>query len=129
MQVTGEAEYTDDTPVPPNTLHAALVLSKMPHARILSIDDSESKSSLGFSGLFLAKDVPADNNIGPVVADEELFATDVVTCVGQVRGDLKLQFSLFFFTIFFKKIRLALAGHWCGCCGYTRKCKSCGRKS
>ncbi|CAN6803431.1 unnamed protein product [Brassica oleracea] len=86
MQVTGEAEYTDDTPVPPNTLHAALVLSKMPHARILSIDGSESKSSPGFAGLFLAKDVPADNKIGPVVADEELFATDVVTCVGQVIG-------------------------------------------
>ncbi|KAG2330892.1 hypothetical protein Bca52824_002072 [Brassica carinata] len=86
MQVTGEAEYTDDTPVPPNTLHAALVLSKMPHARILSIDDSLSKSSPGFAGLFLAKDVPADNNIGPVVTDEELFATDVVTCVGQVIG-------------------------------------------
>ncbi|XP_013611862.1 PREDICTED: xanthine dehydrogenase 1-like [Brassica oleracea var. oleracea] len=86
MQVTGEAEYTDDTPVPPNTLHAALVLSKMPHARIISIDDSESKSSPGFAGLFLAKDVPADNKIGPVVADEELFATDVVTCVGQVIG-------------------------------------------
>ncbi|KAF8116540.1 hypothetical protein N665_0017s0093 [Sinapis alba] len=86
MQVTGEAEYTDDTPVPPNTLHAALVLSKKPHARILSVDDSESKSSPGFAGLFLAKDVPADNKIGPVVADEELFATDVVTCVGQVIG-------------------------------------------
>ncbi|KAF3563699.1 hypothetical protein DY000_02010857 [Brassica cretica] len=85
MQVTGEAEYTDDTPVPPNTLHAALVLSKMPHARIISIDDSESKSSPGFSGLFLANDVPADNKIGPVVADEELFATDVV--IGVVVAD------------------------------------------
>ncbi|KAG2241107.1 hypothetical protein Bca52824_090394 [Brassica carinata] len=86
MQVTGEAEYTDDTPVPPNALHAALVLSKVPHARILSIDDSAAKSSLGFVGLFLAKDIPGDNMIGPVVADEELFATDVVTCVGQVIG-------------------------------------------
>ncbi|CAH8353203.1 unnamed protein product [Eruca vesicaria subsp. sativa] len=83
MQVTGKAEYTDDAPVPPNTLHAALVLSKLPHARILSIDDSESRSSPGFAGLFLAKDVPADNMIE---ADEELFATDVVTCVGQVIG-------------------------------------------
>ncbi|KAL1215699.1 Xanthine dehydrogenase 1 [Cardamine amara subsp. amara] len=86
MQVTGEAEYTDDTPVPPNTLHAALVLSKVPHARILSIDDSAAKSSPGFVGLFLAKDIPGDNMIGPIVADEELFATDVVTCVGQVIG-------------------------------------------
>ncbi|EOA15923.1 hypothetical protein CARUB_v10004017mg [Capsella rubella] len=86
MQVTGEAEYTDDTPVPPNTLHAAFVLSKVPHARILSIDDLVAKSSPGFVGLFLAKDVPGDNMIGAIVADEELFATDVVTCVGQVIG-------------------------------------------
>ena len=35
--------------------------------------------------MFLAKYGPADNKTGPVVADEELFATDVVTCVGQVR--------------------------------------------
>ncbi|KAF2586477.1 hypothetical protein F2Q70_00033923 [Brassica cretica] len=62
------------------------VLSKVPHARILSIDDSAAKSSLGFVGLFLAKDIPGDNMIGPIVADEELFATDVVTCVGQVIG-------------------------------------------
>ncbi|KAG7622914.1 Molybdopterin dehydrogenase FAD-binding [Arabidopsis suecica] len=88
MQVTGEAEYTDDTPLPPCTLHAALVLSKVPHARILSVDDSAAKSSSGFVGLFLAKDVPGNNMIGPIVADEELFATDVVTCVGQVIGVL-----------------------------------------
>lgn len=80
--------------MPPNTLHAALVLSQMPHARILSIDDSDTKYSPGFAGLFLAKDVPADNMIGPVVADEELFATDVVTCVGQVR---KFESSVFTF--------------------------------
>lgn len=81
--------------MPPNTLHAALVLSKMPHARILSINDSAAKSSLGFVGLFLAKDIPGDNMIGPIVADEELFATDVVTCVGQVRKIKTSILSLF----------------------------------
>lgn len=84
IQVTGEAEYADDTPMPPNGLHAALVLSKKPHARIIKIDDSEAISSPGFVSLFLAKDVPSDNKIGPVVADEDLFAVDYVTCVGQV---------------------------------------------
>ncbi|KAJ4979755.1 hypothetical protein NE237_010535 [Protea cynaroides] len=86
LQVTGEAEYIDDTPMPPNGLHAAFVLSRKPHARILSIDDSEAKSSPGFEGLFLHKDVPGDNNIGPVVHDEEIFASEFVTCVGQVIG-------------------------------------------
>lgn len=84
IQVTGEAEYTDDTPMPPNGLHAAFVLSKKPHARINRIDDSGAISLPGFVSLFLAKDVPSDNKIGPVVADEDLFAVDYVTCVGQV---------------------------------------------
>ncbi|KAL1832088.1 hypothetical protein ACET3Z_001739 [Daucus carota] len=86
LQVTGEAEYTDDAPMPPNSLHAAMVLSEKPHARILSIDDSEAKSSPGVEGIFFAKDIPGDKMIGPVIADEELFATDIVTCVGQTIG-------------------------------------------
>ncbi|XP_020540685.1 xanthine dehydrogenase 1 isoform X2 [Jatropha curcas] len=86
LQVTGEAEYADDTPMPSNGLYAALILSKKPHARIVSIDDSEAKSSPGFAGIFLAKDVPGDNHIGAVIDDEELFASEFVTCVGQVIG-------------------------------------------
>ncbi|KAI3838046.1 hypothetical protein MKW98_008997 [Papaver atlanticum] len=86
LQVTGDAEYVDDTATPPDCLHAALILSRKPHARIVSIDDSEAKSSPGFAGLFLAKDLPGDNTIGPVVHDEELFASEFVTCVGQLIG-------------------------------------------
>ncbi|GAB2277012.1 xylitol dehydrogenase [Dionaea muscipula] len=86
LQVTGEAEYTGDVPLPPNALHAALVLSRKPHAHIISIDDSGARSSPGFAGIFFAKDVPGDNMIGPTIADEELFATEFVTCVGQVIG-------------------------------------------
>ncbi|KAK4419558.1 Xanthine dehydrogenase 1 [Sesamum alatum] len=86
LQVTGEAEYTDDVPMPANSLHAALILSKKPHARILEIDDVAAKSSPGFAGIFFAKDVPGTNKIGSVVADEELFASGIVTCVGQVVG-------------------------------------------
>ncbi|XP_042004114.1 xanthine dehydrogenase 1-like isoform X2 [Salvia splendens] len=86
LQVTGEAEYTDDVPMPPNGLHAALILSKKPHACILAIDDSVAKSSPGFAGIFFAKHVPGINMVGPVVVDEELFASVVVTCVGQVIG-------------------------------------------
>ncbi|CAA0805785.1 Xanthine dehydrogenase 1 [Striga hermonthica] len=86
LQVTGEAEYTDDAPMPPNGLHAALILSKKPHARILSIDDEAAKSSPGVAGIFFSKNVPGNNKIGPIVIDEELFASEVVTCVGQVIG-------------------------------------------
>ncbi|KAJ0083313.1 hypothetical protein Patl1_29745 [Pistacia atlantica] len=50
LQVTGEAEHTDDTP-------CLLMVCML-----------------------------RDNTIGPVVYDEELFASEVVTCVGQVIG-------------------------------------------
>ncbi|KAL9237148.1 hypothetical protein vseg_011734 [Gypsophila vaccaria] len=86
LQVTGEAEYADDLPTPPNCLHAALILSRKPHACIVSINDSDVKSSPGFAGIYFAKDVPGDNHIGPVFTDEELFASELVTCVGQVIG-------------------------------------------
>lgn len=69
--------------MPPNGLHAALVLSKKPHARILSIDDSGARSSLGFAGAYFAKDIPGENKSGAIVLDEEIFATEFVTCVGQ----------------------------------------------
>lgn len=36
--MTGEALYTDDVPLPPGTLHAALVMSSRPHAKLLSVD-------------------------------------------------------------------------------------------
>lgn len=102
IQVTGEALYADDTPMPPNGLHAALVLSRKPHARILSIDDSVARSSPGFVGLFLAKDIPGDNMIGAVVADEELFAVEYITCVGQVSSSLNiLSLVICFYFLFF----------------------------
>ncbi|KAE8674961.1 Xanthine dehydrogenase [Hibiscus syriacus] len=85
LQVTGEAEC-DDTPMPPNALHAALVLSKKPHARILSINELGAKFSHGFAGIFFAKDISGSNKIGPIILDEELFASEFVTCVGQVIG-------------------------------------------
>ncbi|XP_065044468.1 xanthine dehydrogenase-like isoform X1 [Musa acuminata AAA Group] len=86
LQVTGEAEYIDDMPHPPQALHAALILSKRAHARILSIDDVMAKSSPGFVGLFLYRDIPGSNKLGVILKDEELFASDIVTCVGQIVG-------------------------------------------
>ncbi|EFJ27160.1 hypothetical protein SELMODRAFT_172098 [Selaginella moellendorffii] len=86
LQVSGEAQYLDDEPLPPNGLHGALVLSTRPHARIVSVSYREAETVPGFAGYFCAKDVPGGNDIGAVAHDEELFATNVVTCVGQVIG-------------------------------------------
>ena len=80
-----EAEYADDMPMPTNGLHAALVLSRKPHAHFLSIDDSGAKSSPGFAGIFFHKDVPGCNIIGPIIDDVEVFASEFATFVGQAQ--------------------------------------------
>lgn len=86
MQVTGEAAYVDDIPLPANTLYAAIVMSARPHAKLLSVDASAAVEAEGVEGFFSAKDVPGDNRIGAVVHDEDLFADGVVTAVGQAIG-------------------------------------------
>lgn len=40
----------------------------------------------GVEGFFSAKDVPGGNDMGAVVHDEECFASEEVTCVGQPIG-------------------------------------------
>lgn len=85
VQVTGEAQYADDVPLPADGLHGALVLSTRPHAKILGIDTSAAEAMPGYAGFFGAKDVPGSNVAGAVVHDEEFFASEKVSCVGHVR--------------------------------------------
>eukprot|EP00878_Enallax_costatus_P021296 GHUV01022542.1.p1 GENE.GHUV01022542.1~~GHUV01022542.1.p1 ORF type:complete len:619 (+),score=146.78 GHUV01022542.1:134-1858(+) len=86
LQVSGQAQYTDDLPLPPTALHAAFVTSTRPHAKLLSVDPSAALAMPGVAGYYSANDVPGDNHIGPIMHDEEVFATTEVTCVGQVIG-------------------------------------------
>jgi xanthine dehydrogenase/oxidase len=86
MQVTGEAQYADDIAAPPGTLHVAFVASSKPHARITKIDAATAMAMPGVAGIYFAADIPGGNDIGAVIHDEELFASDTVTCVGQPIG-------------------------------------------
>ncbi|XP_019642816.1 PREDICTED: xanthine dehydrogenase/oxidase-like [Branchiostoma belcheri] len=85
-QVTGEAVYTDDMPPLQGELYVGLVLSKKAHAKILSIDPSAALQMPGVEMFVGAEDVPGSNITGPAVMDEEVFASEKVTCVGQVVG-------------------------------------------
>ena len=40
----------------------------------------------GVEGYFDHKHIPGRNDIGPVLHDEEVFATSTVTCIGQIIG-------------------------------------------
>ncbi|XP_013100415.2 xanthine dehydrogenase-like [Stomoxys calcitrans] len=86
-QVTGEAMYCDDTPHMENELYLALVLSTRAHAKILNINPSEALSMPGVHCFLSSKDLTAkENQVGPLLYDEQVFASEVVYCQGQVIG-------------------------------------------
>ncbi|XP_019892305.2 xanthine dehydrogenase-like [Musca domestica] len=86
-QVTGEAVYCDDTPRLENELYLALVLSQRAHAKILNIDATKALAMPGVYGFFSSKDISAkENQVGPLLYDEQVFADGVVHCQGQVIG-------------------------------------------
>ena len=74
-QVCGTAQYVDDIKLPADALFAAIVASTKPHAKIVKLDTTAAAAMPGVHGIFTAKDVPGGNDIGPVIKDEELFAT------------------------------------------------------
>ncbi|MFT5133400.1 MAG: xanthine dehydrogenase large subunit, partial [Gammaproteobacteria bacterium] len=83
LHVSGEARYVDDIREPQGTLYAAIACSDKAHARIISMDLSEVASAAGVVCILTAADVIGKNNHGPVVADDPLFAEEVVEYVGQ----------------------------------------------
>jgi hypothetical protein len=75
LQVTGEAKYLDDMPMPVNGYHAVVVLSTKPHARLTAVDATAALQAPGAVAFISAKDLPAggSNVQGDVIHDEELF--------------------------------------------------------
>ncbi|AEC21540.1 xanthine oxidase / xanthine dehydrogenase, molybdenum binding subunit apoprotein [Pusillimonas sp. T7-7] len=83
LHVSGEAAYVDDLPELQGTLHCALGLSGKAHARIVSMDLDPVRQAPGVVAVLTAKDIPGENNCGPVVHDDPVLADDLVQYVGQ----------------------------------------------
>jgi xanthine dehydrogenase large subunit len=79
---TGEARFADDQPEAPGTLHAALVLSTVPHGRLLSLDDAAARAMPGVIAVIGPRDIAGENNIAPATGVEPLFADPVVEFAG-----------------------------------------------
>jgi xanthine dehydrogenase large subunit len=80
---SGEARYVDDLPPPPGLLVGQAVASPHAHARILRKDAARAREVPGVAAVLFAEDVPGENQVGPVVADEPLLAESEVFCEGQ----------------------------------------------
>ena len=83
LHVSGEATYTDDIPEPRDLLHLAIGMSDRAHAKIRKLDLQAVHSAPGVVEVICAEDIPGENNFGPVVHDDPIFADGLVEYVGQ----------------------------------------------
>jgi CO/xanthine dehydrogenase Mo-binding subunit/aerobic-type carbon monoxide dehydrogenase small subunit (CoxS/CutS family) len=80
-KASGELKFAEDLRFP-GLLHAAVLRSEEPHARILHLDASGARARPRVIAVLTARDVPGRNAFGLLVADQPVFAADKVRCVG-----------------------------------------------
>ncbi len=80
QQVTGRALYGDDIKRP-GMLHAKILRSQYPHARIVDIDTAAAEAVPGVHCVITAADIPC-NRFGFTHQDQPVLADDKVRCLG-----------------------------------------------
>jgi len=85
LHVTGQATYTDDIPELRGTLYAALVLSPVAHGELIGegIDRAALLAQHGVVAVFTSRDIPGENNCGPIIHDDPFLAAGKVEFLGQ----------------------------------------------
>ncbi len=81
--VKGESIFIDDMPVPEGTLYASVFDSPVTHGNIKMLDLSEALNLDGVVKIITHKDIPGENQIGNIIADEHLLAEDKVEYTGE----------------------------------------------
>ena len=85
LHVTGEADYTDDIPEQRGTLYAAIIKSPVAHGELIGegIDSEAVLAMHGVIAVYTAKDIPGENNCGPIIHDDPFLAEGTVQFLGQ----------------------------------------------
>jgi len=83
LLATGAAQFVGDLPLPPGTLHAFPAVSPHAHASFTRVDADAARALPGVVAVLTAADIPGDNEIGNIAADDPLLADGEVDCVGQ----------------------------------------------
>ncbi len=81
--VSGKSIYVDDIPVNDQLLSGWIVYSPHAHAKIKSIDLSAARNLPGVHAVLCHRNIPGENQMGPVIKDEPCLAEDEVNFVGQ----------------------------------------------
>ena len=85
LHVTGRASYTDDLPEPRDLLHVAVGMSTVAHASLASLDVSAVKAAPGVVDICTASDIAGENNYGPIIHDDPIFATDLANLTDKLQ--------------------------------------------
>ncbi len=80
-RVAGTAVYTDDIALP-GMLHAKILRSPHPHARILGIDTAAAEALDGVHAVVTGRDMPVPYSIIPWTRDETALCVDRVRYIG-----------------------------------------------
>src|SRR3954468_5119305 len=81
--VSGESIFIDDMPPARNEIYVDVVGSPVAHGDIAWIDTSEARKIPGVVAIFTHEDVPGQNDIGPVLKDEQLLVSKTAQHIGQ----------------------------------------------
>jgi CO/xanthine dehydrogenase Mo-binding subunit len=81
-KVLGTARYAADLQRS-DMLHAAMLLSPHPHARIVQIDAARALAAEGVVSVLSARDIPGTNSHGVIVKDQPFLAEDKVRYAGE----------------------------------------------
>jgi xanthine dehydrogenase large subunit len=79
----GKSQYIDDIPEPEGLLHAVIFSSPQAKGRIVRLDTSLAEQAPGVRAVFTANDVPGENQIGHIIRDQPLLASDRVAYIGE----------------------------------------------
>ncbi len=84
-KVTGQTHYLTDIFID-NMVYAYPVYSRIPFGRIEAVDTRPAESVHGFINVYLAADIPGDNQVGVIFEDQPLLADETVRYVGDSIG-------------------------------------------
>ncbi len=83
LHTRGESLYVDDVSQPEGLLHAAIFPSPVAHGKIKSLHKDNAEKLDGVIAVITAENIPGENQIGPIIQDEDLLAGKEVHFIGQ----------------------------------------------
>ncbi len=79
----GESRFVDDLQIPEGTLHAAVVTSSLSHGILEELSTAKAEAAPGVRAVLTAVDIPGMNQIGTIIMDEPLLASNEVSFIGE----------------------------------------------